>query len=84
MFKLDLAKSIHHARVMIRQRHIRVGSQVVDIPQFCVRSESQKHIDFAPNSSLSAGAAPGRNLRKKLLAKAAKKSGGGGGDAADE
>ena len=28
VFKLGLAKSIHHARVLIRQRHIRVGSQV--------------------------------------------------------
>jgi small subunit ribosomal protein S9e len=29
VFKLGLAKSIHHARVLIRQRHIRVGSQVI-------------------------------------------------------
>ena len=29
VFKLGLAKSIHHARVLIRQRHIRVGSQVL-------------------------------------------------------
>ena len=28
MFKLGLAKSIHHARVLIRQRHIRVRKQV--------------------------------------------------------
>ena len=26
VFKLGLAKSIHHARVLIRQRHIRCGS----------------------------------------------------------
>jgi len=79
VFKLGLAKSIHHARVMIRQRHIRVGTQVVNIPQFCVRTESQKHIDFAPSSSLIQGAPPGRNLRKRRAAEAAKKSGGGGG-----
>merc|ERR1712216_170923 len=30
VFKLGLAKSIHHARVLIKQRHIRVGKQVVD------------------------------------------------------
>merc|ERR1711936_1102427 len=29
VFKLGLAKSIHHARVLIRQRHIRVGKQIV-------------------------------------------------------
>jgi hypothetical protein len=28
LFRLGLAKSIHHARILIRQRHIRVGSQV--------------------------------------------------------
>ena len=28
VFKLGHAKSIHHARVLIRQRHIRVGKQV--------------------------------------------------------
>jgi ribosomal protein S4 len=27
--KLGLAKSIHHARVLIKQRHIRVGKQIV-------------------------------------------------------
>merc|ERR1719237_539911 len=32
VFKLGLAKSIHHARVLIRQRHIRVRRQVVNIP----------------------------------------------------
>ncbi|XP_075345718.1 LOW QUALITY PROTEIN: small ribosomal subunit protein uS4 [Mycteria americana] len=31
VFKLGLAKSIHHARVLIRQRHIRVQKQVVNI-----------------------------------------------------
>jgi len=28
VYKLGLAKSIHHARVLIRQRHIRVGKQI--------------------------------------------------------
>ncbi len=41
MFKLGLAKSIHHARVLIRQRHIRVGKQIVNIPSFMVRVDSQ-------------------------------------------
>ncbi len=34
VWKLGLAKSIHHARVLIRQRHIRVGKQLVNIPSF--------------------------------------------------
>ena len=29
VFKLGLAKSIHHARVLIRQRHIRYGLQFI-------------------------------------------------------
>eukprot|EP00126_Sphaerothecum_destruens_P013417 Sdes_comp22964_c0_seq1m21315 len=41
-FKNGLAKSIHHARVLIRQRHIRVGKQVVDVPSFVVRMDSEK------------------------------------------
>merc|ERR1712098_463706 len=47
VFKLGLAKSIHHARVLIRQRHIRVRKQVVNIPSYVVRLDSQKHIDFS-------------------------------------
>jgi len=50
VFKLGLAKSIHHARVLIRHRHIRVGKQIVNIPSFMVRTDSQKHIDFAITS----------------------------------
>ncbi|EMR09325.1 40S ribosomal protein S9, partial [Pneumocystis murina B123] len=69
VFKLGLAKSIHHARVLIRQRHIRVGKQIVNVPSFLVRLDSQKHIDFALNSPFGGGR-PGRTRRKKLSAKA--------------
>ena len=55
VFKLGLAKSIHHARVLIRQRHIRVRKQVVNIPSFVVRLESQKHIDFSLKSPFGGG-----------------------------
>ncbi|CAG8450502.1 4374_t:CDS:10 [Cetraspora pellucida] len=50
VFKLGLAKSIHHARVLIRQRHIRL--------------DSQKHIDFALTSPYGGGR-PGRVRRKR-------------------
>ena len=72
-----LAKSIHHARVLIRQRHIRVGKQIVNIPSFMVRTESQKHIDFAITSPYGGGR-PGRKKRKSIAAK------GGGGDADED
>merc|ERR1712057_96686 len=72
--KRGLAKSIHHARVLIRQKHIRVGRQIVDIPSFMVRVESQPHIEFSLTSPFGGGR-PGRVKRK---------SGGSGGDEDDE
>merc|ERR1712061_709844 len=78
VFKLGLAKSIHHARVLIRQRHIRVRRQVVNVPSFIVRLDSQKHIDFSLKSPFGGGR-PGRVKRKN-----AKKGSGGGGDDEDE
>merc|ERR1719281_1486434 len=77
VFKLGLAKSIHHARVLIKQRHIRVRKQVVNIPSFIVRLDSQKHIDFSLKSPLGGGR-PGRVKRKNA------KKGKGGGDASDD
>merc|ERR1711964_135936 len=73
VFKLGLAKSIHHSRVLIRQGHIRVRKQVVNIPSFIVRLDSQKHIDFSLKSPFGGGR-PGR-VKKKNMKK------GGGGDA---
>ncbi|KAL0358069.1 UNVERIFIED_CONTAM: 40S ribosomal protein S9-2 [Sesamum calycinum] len=82
VFKAGMAKSIHHARVLIRQRHIRVGRQVVNVPSFMVRVDSQKHIDFSLTSPFGGGR-PGRVKRKNQKA-AAKKASGGDGDEDDE
>merc|ERR1712139_132480 len=68
VFKLGLAKSIHHARCLIRQRHIRVGKQICDIPSFLVRLDSEKHVDFALTSPFGGGR-PGRVRRKRAAAK---------------
>ena len=65
VFKLGLAKSIHHARVLIRQKHIRVGKQIVNVPSFLVQVDSQKHIDFALNSPFGGGR-PGRVKRRNM------------------
>ncbi|EGW14259.1 40S ribosomal protein S9 [Cricetulus griseus] len=78
VFKLGLAKSIHHARALIRQRHIRVCKQVVNIPSFIFRLDSQKHIDFSLRSPYGGGR-PGRVKRKN-----AKKGQGGAGAGDDE
>ncbi|KAK9383252.1 40S ribosomal protein uS4 [Kockiozyma suomiensis] len=67
VFKLGLAKSIHHARVLIKQRHVRVGKQIVTVPSFMVRLDSQKHIDFALTSPYGGGR-PGRVQRKRAAA----------------
>ncbi|KAF7233820.1 hypothetical protein EG68_12248, partial [Paragonimus skrjabini miyazakii] len=55
VFKLGLAVSIHHARVLIRQRHIRVRTQMVNCPGFMVRLDSGKLIDFTLSSPLGKG-----------------------------
>lgn len=82
VFKLGLAKSIHHARVLIRQRHIRVRKQVVNVPSFNVRLESAKLIDFSVNSPYSSTGRPGRNKRRSL--KKANESGSGAAAEAEE
>ena len=68
-----LASSVHHARVLIRQRHIAVGKQMVNIPSFVVRVSSEQLIQLASTSCIKTGK-PGRMRRKKAAA------GGGGGD----
>merc|ERR1712212_678072 len=77
VFKLGYAKSIHHARTLIRQRHIRVRKQVVNVPSFVVRLDSQKHIDFSLKSPYGGGRA-GRVKRKN------QKKGGDGGESDEE
>jgi len=70
VFQAKLAKSIHHARVLITQRHIRVGKTLVDIPSFMVRLDSEKHIEFALTSPFGGGR-PGRVKRRKAKTSAA-------------
>lgn len=82
VFKHGLAKSIHHARVLIRQRHIRVRKQVVNVPSFVVRLDSEKHIDFSLNSPFGGGR-PGR-VKRKNLRKVASGEGAGGDDGDDD
>lgn len=70
VYKQGLAKSIHHARVLIRQRHISVGGQLVNVASFNVRTSSEKHIDISANSPYGQGA-PGRVAKKRAASKAA-------------
>ena len=59
-----LANSVHHARVLIGQRHIAVGKQLVNIPSFMVRVSSEQHIQIAPTSVFKTGAM-GRMKKKR-------------------
>jgi small subunit ribosomal protein S9e len=67
VMKRKLASSIHQSRVLIRQRHIAVGKQMVNIPSFLVRVSSEQHIQNASQSVFKTGAL-GR-LKKKKAAK---------------
>lgn len=58
-----------------------VGKQIVNVPSFIVRLDSQKHIDFALTSPFGGGR-PGRVRRKK--AKAAEKKDEGGDEGEEE
>lgn len=56
---------------------LRVRKQVVNIPSFIVRLDSEKHIDFSLKSPFGGGR-PGRVKRKNM------KKGTGGGAAEEE
>lgn len=60
---------------------ISVGKQIVNVPSFIVRLDSQKHIDFALSSPFGGGR-PGRVRRKK--AKKSEEKEGGEEEAEDE
>jgi small subunit ribosomal protein S9e len=65
IFKKGLAKSIHHARCLIRQKHISLNSSLVDIPSLIVRMKNEQGINFFPKSPFGGGL-PGRVRRKSL------------------
>merc|ERR1712228_126840 len=55
VFRNKKAKSIHHARCLITQRHIAVDNQLVNIPSFLVTVENENKIDFHCSSALGEG-----------------------------
>ena len=60
-----------------------VGKQIVNVPSFVVRLDSQKHIDFALTSPFGGGR-PGRVRRKKARAAEKKDEGGDGAEEEEE
>jgi len=83
VFQSGLALSIHHARCLIKQRHIRVGKRMVDVPSFLVRQESEKVIEFALTSPFGAGR-PGRKKRKGAKSAKTKEKDAGAANKAEE
>ena len=65
VYRKGLAHSVHQARVLIRQRHIRLGKNLTNVPSVMIRMDQEKNIDYTANSSLGGGR-PGRNKRKAL------------------
>jgi small subunit ribosomal protein S9e len=59
---------------IITNTPLSVGKQIVNVPSFIVRLDSQKHIDFALTSPFGGGR-PGRVRRKKAKAAEAKEGG---------
>lgn len=64
VFAAGLAKSVHHARILIRARCISIKDQVVDVPGFMVRADKEPLIEYNPYSSY------GEKGKKKAAAKA--------------
>merc|ERR1712093_486595 len=70
VFRNKLAKSIHHARCLVNQRHIAVDNQLVNVASFMVTVENENKINFH-TSSPEAGGKPGRVARIKARGGAA-------------
>ena len=69
--------------IVLREHLCSVGKQIVNVPSFIVRLDSQKHIDFALTSPFGGGR-PGRVRRKKAKAAESKEDGEEGGDEEEE
>lgn len=50
VFAAGLAKSVHHARLLIKGRCISIKDQVVDVPGFMVRADKEPLIEYNPYS----------------------------------
>lgn len=71
--EIGLAKSIHHARVIVRHGHVTVNNRRVNVPSFMVHTDSAKRIGFDTRSPLSQSSKgkPGRVAKRSLKKKGA-------------
>ena len=63
--KGNIARSVHHSRVLVYSRHIKVGSQKVNIHSYLVKARNEDKISLASNSTLLADYKSGRTKRNK-------------------
>lgn len=61
----------------------RVGKQLVNVPSFLVRVDSEKHIEYS-NTSPHGQGRPGRVARRRAAQRAAAASGGGADEGEEE
>ena len=70
VFDAKLAQSIHHARTKVKDRHISVNNQLVNVPSFMVTVENESKIQYHISS-------PFTGSRKSRKQKFTAKQGGG-------
>ena len=68
-------RNVFNSCISLTCRNSSVGKQIVNVPSFVVRLDSQKHIDFALTSPYGGGR-PGRVKRKRAAAAAKREEGG--------
>ena len=64
--KNALAKSVHHSRTLIHQRHIAVNDQLVNQPAFLVWKENESSIQHAKSSVYAVDRKLGRKARLRV------------------
>ena len=68
VFKTRFASSIHHARVIIRGRHIAVNNQLVNVPSYLLTVDNENKVNYHVNSPLN-GNKLGRRAKKRAANK---------------
>ena len=66
VFQAKLAQSIHHARTKVKDRHISVNNQLVNVPSFMVTVENEGRIQHHIASPFAGGS---KSRKQKFRAK---------------
>jgi small subunit ribosomal protein S9e len=69
VFQAKLAQSIHHARTKVKDRHISVDNQLVNVPSFMVTVENEGKIQHHIASPFTGNPAARKSRKQKFRAK---------------